>query len=31
MAQNQTNQPSTKDNVKKGLELAADIARLKFK
>jgi transposase len=31
MAQNQTNQPTTKDNVKKGLELAADIARLKFK
>ena len=31
MAQNQTNQPAAKDNVKKGLELAADIARLKFK
>ena len=31
MAQNPTNQPTAKDNVKKGLELAADIARLKFK
>ena len=31
MAQNQTNQPSTKDNVKKGFEFAADLARLKFK
>ena len=31
MAQNRTNQPTAKDNVKKGLELAADIARLKFK
>jgi seryl-tRNA synthetase len=31
MAQNQTNRPDAKDNVKKGLELAADIARLKFK
>ena len=31
MAQNQTKQPTTKYNVKKGLELAADIARLKFK
>ena len=31
MAQNQTNQPSTKDNVKKGFEFAADLTRLKFK
>ena len=31
MAQNPTNQPTAKDNVKKGLELATDIARLKFK
>jgi hypothetical protein len=31
MAQNRTNQPTAKDNVKKGLELATDIARLKFK
>ena len=31
MAQNQTNQSTAKDNVKKGLELAADIARLRFK
>ena len=31
MAQNQTNQSIAKDNVKKGLELAADVARLKFK
>ena len=31
MAQNQTNQSAAKDNVKKGLVLAADIARLKFK
>ena len=31
MAQNQTDRPAAKDNVKKGLELAADIARLKFK
>ena len=31
MAQNPTNQPTAKDNVKKGLELAADIARLKLK
>lgn len=31
MATNPTNQPSAKDNVKKGLELAADIARLRFK
>ena len=31
MAQNQTNQSIAKDNVKKGLELAADIARLRFK
>ncbi len=31
MAQNQTNQPAAKDNVKKGFEFAADLARLKFK
>ena len=31
MAQNQTNQPAAKENVKKGLEFAADLARLKFK
>ena len=31
MAQNQTNQPATKDNVKKGFEFAADLTRLKFK
>ena len=31
MAQKQTNQPSTKDNVKKGFEFAAALARLKFK
>ena len=31
MATNSTNQPTAKDNVKKGLELAADVARLKFK
>ena len=31
MATNPTNQPTAKDNVKKGLELAADIARLRFK
>ena len=30
MAQNQTNQPAAKDNVKKGFEFAADLARLKF-
>ena len=31
MTQNQTNQPTATDNVKKGLEFAADLARLKFK
>ena len=31
MAQNQTNQPAAKDNVKKGFEFAADLTRLKFK
>lgn len=32
MAQNQTgNQPTAKDNVKKGFELAADLTCLKFK
>lgn len=31
MATNPTNQPTAKDSVKKGLELAADVARLKFK
>ena len=31
MAQNRTNQPTAKDNVKKGFEFAADLARLKFK
>ena len=31
MAKNPTNQPTAKDNVKKGLELVADVARLKFK
>lgn len=31
MAQNQTNQPTATDNVKKGLEFAAELTRLKFK
>ena len=31
MAQNPTNQPTAKDNVKKGFEFAADLTRLKFK
>ena len=31
MAQNQTNQSTAKDNVKKGLEFAAELTRLKFK
>ena len=31
MAQNQTNQPAAKENVKKGFEFAADLTRLKFK
>lgn len=31
MAQNQTNQPAATDNVKKGLEFAAELTRLKFK
>ena len=31
MAQNPTNQPTAKDNVKKGLEFAAELTRLKFK
>ena len=31
MAQNQTNQPTAKDNVKKGFEFAAELTRLKFK
>ena len=31
MAQNQTNQPAAKENVKKGFEFAADLPRLKFK
>ncbi|MBQ7911250.1 MAG: hypothetical protein IJ363_10765 [Clostridia bacterium] len=31
MAQNQNNQPTATDNVKKGLEFAAELTRLKFK
>lgn len=31
MAQNQTNQPTATDNVRKGLEFAAELTRLKFK
>ena len=31
MAQNQTNQPAAKENVKTGFEFAADLTRLKFK
>ena len=31
MAQNQTNQSTATDNVKKGLEFAAELTRLKFK
>ena len=31
MAQNQTNQPTATDNVKKGFEFAAELTRLKFK
>ena len=31
MAQNQTNQPTATDNVKKGLEFAAELTRLNFK
>lgn len=31
MAQNQTGQPTAKENVKKGFELAADLTCLKFK
>ena len=31
MAQNQTNQPAAKENVKKGFEFAADLTALKLK
>ena len=31
MAQNQTNQPTATDNVKKGLEFATELTRLKVK
>lgn len=31
MAQNQTNQPTATDNVRKGLEFAAELTRLKFR